>query len=228
MSGCERYEDDLVELALGTVAVEDRAAVLRHVATCRACEARLAEHTRAVDSLLAVAPEAEPPAGFEARVAEAMEHDGRPHRRRARPRPRRALAVAAAVVALLGAGIAVGALGTLRATDADRTAGRAYRADLAEAGGKYFGAYRLTAAVPGARGVTFGYEGDPSWVLVTATGVDGPLRVEVEGKAGTVTGTASPVDDTWSWGGALPFPLPDIQEVRVVRGDGAVVLHLAR
>ena len=62
---CEGRRPELAELALGTLDGRDRATLLAHVQTCPACEAELDELSALADQLLEVAPEAEPPVGFE-------------------------------------------------------------------------------------------------------------------------------------------------------------------
>lgn len=91
--------DDLPELVLGTLDGARRAAVVGHLATCEACREEVEGLTRVTDALLLALPEAEPPAGFESRVARAFG--------RRRVWPRRLLAAAAAVL-LLVAGLAIG------------------------------------------------------------------------------------------------------------------------
>jgi anti-sigma factor RsiW len=109
------------ELALGILVGSERAAVLAHLETCAECRAEVQSFAAATDALFQLAPEADPPAGFEVRLlarrAEA-ERENQPEApavirsldsRRARPRRMRALLAAAAVV-LLGAGVGVGSL----------------------------------------------------------------------------------------------------------------------
>ncbi len=91
--------DDLPELVLGTLDGARRAAVVGHLVTCEACRAEMEALTRVTDALLLALPEAEPPAGFESRVARGFG--------RRRVWPRRLLAAAAAVL-LLVAGLALG------------------------------------------------------------------------------------------------------------------------
>ena len=65
---CARFDESLEELALGHVDEPERSLLLGHAASCVACRARL-ETTAAVgDRLLPLAPQHEPPAGFETRV----------------------------------------------------------------------------------------------------------------------------------------------------------------
>ena len=107
--GCERYAGDLAELALGVLTGRERVQALSHVESCPRCAEELEQLSRAADAVVQVAPEAEPPVGFEVRLFERMGVADVPPRRR--PRPGLAAgcrsAVAAAVVALaVGLGLA--------------------------------------------------------------------------------------------------------------------------
>jgi anti-sigma-K factor RskA len=101
--GCPAYAADLSELALGVLTGRERARALSHVESCPHCAEELEQLSRAADAVVQVAPEVEPPLGFEVRLFERMGVADVEHRRR-RGRPRRwmpaVLAAAAAVVAL--------------------------------------------------------------------------------------------------------------------------------
>ena len=84
--GCEQYNDELAELALGVLTGRDRARVLSHVESCPRCAEELEILSRAADSVVQAAPEMEPPLGFEVRLFERMGlTDVTPRRRRLRP-----------------------------------------------------------------------------------------------------------------------------------------------
>ncbi len=105
---CVQHEDDLAELALGVLTGRERARALSHVESCPRCAEELEQLARTADAIVTVAPEAEPPLGFETRLFEKMgiAAAARPHRRR--PRYWIPASVAAAVVALavgLGLGL---------------------------------------------------------------------------------------------------------------------------
>ena len=65
---CAEVREAAAELVLGTLDGERRAATAAHLATCAACRSEVEDLTRVTDALWLVAPEAEPPAGFESRV----------------------------------------------------------------------------------------------------------------------------------------------------------------
>ena len=70
--GCEEYEDELAELALGVLTGRERAQVLSHVESCPRCAEELEVLSRTADTVLQAAPDMEPPLGFEVRLFERM------------------------------------------------------------------------------------------------------------------------------------------------------------
>ena len=108
---CELFDDGVDELALGLVDEPERGRLLAHAAECPRCQTRLDELVVLGERLLLVAPEVEPPAGFEERALERMGvqpgpagHQGRWRRRTATA----AVAVAAVAVLALTIGMALG------------------------------------------------------------------------------------------------------------------------
>ena len=65
---CKETRELLPELALGILGGEERARALDHLTSCTDCSSELAALSRAADGLLTLAPQHEPPAGFEDRV----------------------------------------------------------------------------------------------------------------------------------------------------------------
>ncbi|HWF16430.1 MAG TPA: zf-HC2 domain-containing protein [Acidimicrobiales bacterium] len=107
--GCTAHQDELAELALGVLTGRDRARVLAHVESCRRCAEELEHFSRAADAVVQVAPEIEPPMGFEVRLFERM--GVADVRRRHRARPSRWVVgafAAAAAVAALAVGLTLG------------------------------------------------------------------------------------------------------------------------
>ena len=97
---CQDVRDLLPELAAGVASGEQRAGALAHLTGCPECRRELQEAATLVDELmLALAPEHEPPAGFESRVLAALPVPRPRHRRR----PTRRLAVRAAAAVLAAA-----------------------------------------------------------------------------------------------------------------------------
>lgn len=101
---CDAMRDDLIEFALGTLSGRSRSLVLDHLENCAHCEAELESLAGVVDTMLWLAPEAEPTLGFESRLIERYRESDT---RRLSVRRRRAsvLAAAAVLIALLGIGI---------------------------------------------------------------------------------------------------------------------------
>jgi len=89
---CAEVRELAPELALGILSGAERAEVLLHVNGCARCQAYVAELTEAADVIPQLAPEAEPPTGFETRVLHRLGE-------RERRTRRRWLAVAASVAA---------------------------------------------------------------------------------------------------------------------------------
>jgi anti-sigma factor RsiW len=108
--GCERYADELAELALGVLTGRERAQVLSHVESCPRCAEELEILSRTADTVLQAAPDMEPPLGFEVRLFERMGVTDAAPRRRRHFRPSRwvpaVVGVAAAALAL-GIGLSV-------------------------------------------------------------------------------------------------------------------------
>jgi hypothetical protein len=217
---CEDIRELAPDLALGIADGEERAEALRHLSACAECRRAVERLSEVADELLLIAPVEEPPAGFESRVVEAMGlREPPPRRRRASwlslgwlaPRLGPALATAAVTAAAL---VAV-------YHDDHQTAAR-YRATLSEADGRYFQADTLTDRTGARAGVAFGYEGSPSWLLVTVDrshrdAVTGGELVTKDGR--TIPLRGLDLDSEGSWGGAIPVRLYKVASVRL-QGDG--------
>jgi hypothetical protein len=218
---CDEVRDLAPEIALGIADGEERAEALRHLSSCAECRRAVEQFTDVVDELLVTAPVQEPPAGFESRVVEAMGLQARPRRTRwltlrwLAPRLGPALATAAVTAAAL---IAV--------YSDDRQTAERYRETLAQADGQYFQAEPLRDERGARGGVAFGYEGSPSWLLLT---VDRGHRVDVTGaELVTRDGRTIPLrsfelDSEGSWGGAIPVKLYRVASIRLQGerpGDG--------
>lgn len=98
---CEEARLLAAEAALDLLDGERRSALLAHVAGCVGCRAELASLAAAADALLLVAPPAEPPPGFEARVLQRLVAPTPVGRRRVLP----LVAAAAALAGLAGLGV---------------------------------------------------------------------------------------------------------------------------
>jgi hypothetical protein len=111
---CEKYSGELAELALGVLTGRERARALSHVESCQRCAEELEQLSRVADAVVQVAPEVEPPMGFEVRLFEKMglsdelaQHRQRRHRFRQTRWGIAALGVAAAAAVALGLGLSL-------------------------------------------------------------------------------------------------------------------------
>src|SRR5277367_3173993 len=74
---CEALSDDLIEFDLGTLSGRQRSLVLDHLETCAHCDAELESLAAVTDTMLWLAPEAEPSLGFETRLIERFRNSDR-------------------------------------------------------------------------------------------------------------------------------------------------------
>ena len=214
---CEEIRELAPEIALGIADGEERAEALRHLSGCADCRRAVERFSEVADELLMVAPVQEPPAGFESRVVDAM---GLPEPRARRRVPRwlrpRLLVTRLGPVVATAAVTAVALVGVYH--DDHQTAQR-YRDALAQAHGRYFQAEPLRDETGARAGVAFGYEGSPSWVLVT---VDpghrySVRRAELRTKDGrTIPLRSLRLHADGSWGGAIPVGLYKVQSIRLL------------
>jgi hypothetical protein len=100
---CAALSDDLIEFALGTLSGRQRSLVLDHLETCAHCDAELESLAGIADTMLWLAPEAEPPLGFETRLIERYRESD--SRRLSARRRVGVFAMAAVLVAVLGIGV---------------------------------------------------------------------------------------------------------------------------
>jgi hypothetical protein len=227
---CERMRELAPEIALGIADGEERARALRHLAECGECRRLVEQLSGVTDELLLLAPVEEPPVGFESRVVTALGLEEPQREEPASPRrphwltlrwlaPRLGPALAA---------VAVTAAALIAVYHDDRQTAERYRETLAVADGQYFHAESLTDATGAESGVAFGYQGSPSWLLVT---VD-PAHRDVVTSAELVTNDgrmvplpALELDRNGSWGGAIPINLYEVASVRLLGERPGAVLE---
>ena len=220
---CAATRAALPEIALGIADGEERAQILEHVARCSDCRRELDQLSSLADDLITLAPEVEPPPGFESRVLRRLTV-GRPPRHSARRRIRR-LALAAVVPAVAAAT----ALAFTISHRADLRLASQYRAALQGAHGTYFQSARLHAPGGYVEGVVFAYQGSPSWLFYALDARDGNHRYteQIVTRSGR-TFTLPPfttVDATW--GVATPVSVRDIARVRLIAQPNGSVLEAA-
>ena len=197
------------ELALGVVEGADRGAALAHLAECADCRAEVRRLTEAADAVVALAPEAEPPAGFESAVLGRLRDEragdgGRPW----------LLAVAAAVLLVLGIG--VGVLAARDGGGATTLATARMEAPDGETVGEVWRTGEADAAV---------FVSVPAWAGIEAGDPEAPryaLRLELADGETVEVGDFVLGDGISSW--AVPTDLDgeDIQAVSVIDDTGRV------
>jgi Putative zinc-finger len=210
---CDRTSELAAELALGILDGEQRAQALRHLAECPECRRAVEELTAVTDELLMLAPEREPPAGFESRVLARLQ----PPPAATRPRWRRRL-LAPVAAAATAAAIAVAAV--LAVTGDDRRLADHYRATLAAGHGSSFEAARLHAPGQVPAGVVYAYRGAVSWmfVVVYRDRRAVPYKAELATRSGERVALPSFELDpkTGTGGEAIPVDLDSVASVRLV------------
>jgi hypothetical protein len=210
---CPRVRELAPELALGAISGTERAYALDHLASCVECRLFVDELSEAADALLLLAPEAEPPVGFESLM---LDRIGPSPRRRAR----RWIAAAAAAAVLASAGVWGGMQFAHRR---DRLT-REYVATLRILGGTSLRAAHLTAADGTVAGQALVYEGRPSWVFVALEHASGtgryPILAELEDGTTVPVGAVRIDDGSGSWGGTITLDVDRIRAVSISDGDG--------
>lgn len=213
---CEQVDEASAELALGLLSGNDRGAALEHVEQCARCRELVTANATVMDRLLVAGPRAEPPAGFEARVLEAVDA-ARPELMLASAgaaRRRRGLVVLAAAAVLLVVGLTVG-LGLLGRSDGGS---RTLVADMIGANGTKVGKVEIGRA--------------PSTVLVALPGwyepggVETTYRMKIVTRGGkTVVVDPLRLDESSIWSGALSVDPSTVTAVSVTDATGRPLCH---
>jgi Putative zinc-finger len=217
---CERTRELAPELALGIADGAERAQALRHLAECPECRRAVEELTVVTDELLLLAPEHEPPVGFESRVLAQL----------APARPRRSRRFLVPIAAAAAAALAAVAI-VLGATSDDRRLAAHYRDTLAVAHGSAFEAARLRAPGGARAGVVYGYRGAPSWIFVAIYRPYRSTAYTVE--LVTTAGRRVPVPSlrldraTGSAGQAIAVDLQSVAAVRLIGSTPGDTLEAA-
>ena len=209
---CEAVQDELAELALGAVSGRRRAELLEHTGSCPRCLAELERLSIVADTLLQLAPRAEPPLGFEMRLAQRLQASAGTHRA---DRSRRLAALCAAAVVTLVFGFGLGALVVHRSGDSQVGSATA----------------NLTAAKLSSHGQVLGEvmisAGKPAWMFMTvdAGAWSGKVTCEVtlaDGKV-DVTGVFDLAGGYGAWGALLTAPAGQVRSARLGTAEGTVL-----
>jgi len=212
---CHEVRGLTAEVALGVADGEDRARVLDHVVDCSECRHELEDLTALADDLVVLAPEHEPPLGFELRTVRGLQ----PKRRRRRRWRIPAVAFAAAALAATTATASV----LFLVRDDRRLAGE-YRATLSEANGTAFRAVPLRDTAGGKAGTAFVYEGAPSWMLVTVDSSLPASQAELVTRDGRTVSLPAFTLSSHSWGGVLPLDARQVAAIHLLDATGRSVL----
>lgn len=213
---CDEYSDDLAELALGILTGRARAATLVHVESCPRCADELELLSRAADAVVRVAPETEPPVGFEVRLFSRMGVSDNAVRRRMQPS--RWLLAAAAAVVVLGIGLGVGwVTGSHAHQTSPDTAKIVASGNLLEHGHKV--------------GRVVMYGGSKPWMFVTLadSSARGHVWCEVVTKDGHThtEGSFTAASGYGAWGAPLHVAPGQVRQAEVVSTSGVVIATTA-
>jgi hypothetical protein len=218
----ERFVEELPDLAAGVVGGRERVALLSHVNGCLSCTNELDQLMAAADSLVHLAPEVDPPVGFESRVMERIQARV-PDPQRQDRRHRRSLAlaaVAAAAIVAFGIGWAAHPIGKPPVGHA--IIGPGAYSNLAEA-----------SLVSGGRslGMVTVYADDDGWLLMTVESStwSGPVRCRVIADNGEaqILGSFHLVSGKGAWLAPLPKGVDQVRTAELV-GIGGRVLAAAQ
>jgi hypothetical protein len=211
--GCDEFSDRMGELALGVLTGRERAQALSHLESCQRCSDEVEQLSRVADAVVLVAPEIEPPMGFETRLFERMGvADVRPRRRLRAKRWIPAVVAAAAAAAALGWGLSLTSSRAPTVT-AQAQHPKAVSAKLVENG-------EVVGNV-----VAFG--GDKPWMSMmledsTARGTVSCVVVTNDGKTHRV-GTFEARAGYGAWVAPLHVDPADVHTAEVVSPSGTVI-----
>jgi anti-sigma factor RsiW len=209
---CLDVEELAPELALGTLPGDQRSAVLAHLDGCTDCRRLLNKLSDTADSLLLMAPEIEPPAGFSRRVLAGLKPV---QRRRWRP-----LALVAA--AALACGLALGYVPAHLASRSRSVATVAVASFVHSGSG---------AEPDHLAGQVYARAGNPSWVFMTLheAGSSESYACDLVLKDGRTVpiGSFTMRGGVGSWGRAVDVTLRDVRLVQLRNAQGDLVAKAA-
>jgi anti-sigma factor RsiW len=212
---CAQVRELAPELALGILSGAERAEVVLHVNGCARCQAYVAELTEAADAIPLLAPEAEPPAGFEARVLQRLDAGER------RTRRRWIAAVAAVAAAAMIVSITV-----VRVIESNDTSSAPTAAPITRPAKPVAVPMQLTAA-PLPAGWAYVSDGHGVAVSVSYGMAPGGYAVQVKSPGGRAEniGTMTVSDNHGSWTGRSSRPITAGSTISLVDATGAAVCH---
>jgi hypothetical protein len=218
---CEQVRELAPEVALGIASAKERARALEHLVSCNECRAHVQELSAVADEILLLAPESEPPVGFESRVIDSFDAKA--------PSPRRfQRVVLAAAAVLLIAAVAGG--GTYLAGRHSRDLASRWASVLGTGNGSSFSAAALGDANSGVNeGRAFLFRGDPSWIYVEVqapSSFSGTYGVQLVTSGGDTipVGSVTYKNGRGSWGRSVDRSGMTITGLQCTDATGAVVL----
>jgi len=187
--GCPDVREVAPDFAFGILDGEARSDVLLHLDQCTNCQRYVSELSETADAMVLLAPEAEPPPGFERRALDRILDSSR----RRRWRMTKVVAVTAAAAAILSV-VTVRIVDESRATPSSVTASAPTSVAMVGSDGQRVGKVDVTDSSGTMSldvSVSYGLpDGDYSIVLTSAGVGRQPLGViEVAGNGGTWQGT---------------------------------------
>lgn len=204
---CTQLRELAPELALGVLSGAERAEAVIHVNECARCQALVNELTEAADALPLLAPELEPPPGFERRVLGA----GRARHRRNVRRWVASIAVAAAAAAV----VSITVVRVVEAgDDAPQAVARSVPAEV-----------RMVTANDAPAGWAYVDGGHGVAVAVNYGVPSGKYAVAVQPRSGSTVriGTMAITNDQGSWTGRSPVALGHGSTISLVDANGTPV-----
>jgi anti-sigma-K factor RskA len=213
---CADVRELAPELALGILSGAERAEVVLHVNGCARCLASVAELTEAADAIPQLAPEAEPPPGFEAGVLHRLGE-------RERRTRRRWIAAAAAVAA----GAMIVSVTVVRVIDAKDTTPVAATGTTTPAVGEPVPVAMQGGPLNLAAGWAFVNDQHGVAVSVDYGIPSGSYAVQVVPTRGepTAIGTIEVVDGRGHWTGTSSDPLRAGAQIALVDPAGNEMCH---
>lgn len=211
---CVQMRDAAPELALGILGGAERAEALIHLTNCTRCQAYVAELTEAADTIPLLAPEHEPPPGFDRRV---MARFGAPRRRTTR-RWIASIAVAAAAAAILSITI-------VRVVDANNPVQTRAGATSTTTGAAPIVQTRMVSATTGTSAGWASVAGRQVAIAVDYGVGSGSYGIAVRPKGATVVliGDMTITDNRGSWAGTSSVDVPSGSEISLIDPDGNAV-----
>ncbi len=213
---CAEVRELAPELALGILSGAERAEVLLHVNGCSRCQAYVAELTEAADAIPQLAPEAEPPPGFEARVLQRVGAGERRSRRRW-----------IAAVASVAAAAMIVSITVVRVIESNDSSSAPSASPTTRPGKPVAVPMELTAAPLPAGWAYVMSDGHGVAVSVSYGMESGGYAVQVKspnGDAETI-GTMTVSDNHGSWTGRSSRPIKAGSTISLVDATGAAVCH---